>query len=154
TQFPGTSMFFSTGGIVKRILTFGAPAPIDVEIRGYDFERAASHARLVASKLRALVGSDGKPLLSDVQISREENYPELNVHVDREKAGAVGISEQQVAQTVLASLVGSAQLTPIQFTDPNTGYEYLINVRLREEQRDRVSDLSEVFLRTQSGGMV
>src|SRR5437868_12725690 len=57
----------------------------------------------------ALSDAKGAPWLTDLQISREENYPELDVTVDREKAGVLGISEQQVAQTVLTSLVGNTQ---------------------------------------------
>jgi multidrug efflux pump subunit AcrB len=66
----------------------------------------------------------------------------------------VGISEQQVAQSVLTSLVGNTQFAPIPFTDPKSGNEYYINVRLRDDQRAQTSDLADVFLRTQGGGMV
>ena len=41
---PGTQVYFFTGGIVKRILNFGSPAPIDVEILGYDLEAGSEFA--------------------------------------------------------------------------------------------------------------
>ena len=151
---PGTQLFYFTGGIVKRILNFGAAAPIDVEIVGYDLDDAMAHAKLVATEMRGLVDAAGKPLLSDVQISREENYPELDVAVDREKAGRLGVSEEQVAQSVLASLTGSAQFIPIPFTDRRSGNEYSVNVRLADRFRDEVSDLSDVHLRSPRGSMV
>ena len=150
-ELPGINVFYFTGGILKRILNFGAPAPIDVEILGYDLDKAASYAREIATKLRELRDASGAPLLTDVQITREENYPELDVVVDREKAGVLGVSEQQIAQTVLTSLVGNTQFQPIPFSDPATGNEYFINVRLADEFRSNVSDLSEVFLKTPSG---
>jgi multidrug efflux pump subunit AcrB len=103
---PGTQVYMFVGGIVKRILNFGAPAPIDVEIVGHDIEAGAAYAKQVVARLRPLDDKDGKAWLTDLQISREENYPELNVVVDRQKAGTLGLSEQQVAQTVLTSLVG------------------------------------------------
>src|SRR5437868_6042820 len=105
-------------------------------------------------KRRELAAKDGRPLLSDLQISREENYPQLDLTLDREKAGIVGITEQQVAQTVLTSLVGNTQFSPIPFTDPKTGNEYFINVRLEDAYRTHVTDLGDVALRTPSGGMV
>lgn len=154
TKFPGTQTVFFTGGIVKRILNFGSAAPIDVEILGYDLERGGAYAATVAAKLRALTDADGRPIVTDVQVSREQNYPELDVKVDREKAGAVGITEQQVAQTVLASLVGSTQISPIVYTDARTGNEYYVNVRLRDEQRTQKSDIGDLFLRTGTGGIV
>ncbi|MCW5834095.1 MAG: efflux RND transporter permease subunit, partial [Labilithrix sp.] len=151
SELPGINVFYFTGGIVKRILNFGAPAPIDVEILGYDLEKAADYAREVAGKLKDLRDASGAPLLTDVQITREENYPELDVVVDRQKAGVLGVSEQQIAQTVLTSLVGNTQFSPIPFSDPETGNEYYINVRLKDEFRTNVSDLGDVFLKTPSG---
>ncbi|MBI5480888.1 MAG: efflux RND transporter permease subunit [Deltaproteobacteria bacterium] len=152
--FPGTQLYFSTGGIVKRMLNMGAPAPIDVEILGYDLDEGAEYAKKVFAALRDVHDTDGRPLLTDVQISREENYPQFDVVVDRQKAGILGLSEQQVAQSVLASLVGSTQFAPVQFTDPKTGNEYYINVRLHNRHRSRVSDLGDVFMRAPTGAMV
>ncbi|MCU0620354.1 MAG: efflux RND transporter permease subunit [Gemmatimonadales bacterium] len=152
--FPGTQLYFSTGGIVKRMLNMGAPAPIDVEILGYDLEEGAAYAKKVHAALQNLHDTDGRPLLTDVQISREENYPQFDVVVDRQKAGVLGLNEQQVAQSVLASLVGSTQFSPVRFTDPKTGNEYYINVRLHDRHRSRVSDLGDVFMRGPTGAMV
>src|SRR3954469_8737023 len=151
---PGPQVYFFIGGIVKRILNFGAPAPIDIEIVGHDIDAGAAYAKQVLARLRPLDDKDGKPWMTDLQISREENYPELDVVVDRQKAGTLGLSEQQVAQTVLTSLVGNPQFAPVPFTDEKTGNEYFINVRLDDEHRSSVDDLSRIFLRTPSGGTV
>jgi multidrug efflux pump subunit AcrB len=145
---PGTQVFLFTGGIVKRILNFGSSAPIDIEILGYDLEQGGAFAKKVADKLRA------SPNVTDVQISREENYPELDVVVDREKAGVLGLTEQQVAQAVLTSLQGNSQFAPVPFTDPQTGNEYQINVRLDDPFRTHVDDLAQVTLRTPGQKMV
>jgi len=150
----GTQTYFFVGGIVKRILNFGSPAPIDVEIVGYDLDAAADYAKRLVSRLRVLSDAKGSPLLTDLQISREENYPELDVVVDREKAGMLGLSEQQVAQSVLASLVGNTQFAPVPYIDSRTGNQYFINVRLDDPFRDQVSDLSDVFVKTPAGPVV
>lgn len=149
-ELPGVNVFYFTGGIVKRILNFGAPAPIDIEILGYDLEEAATYAKKISAQLREAKDKNGKPLLTDIQISREENYPELDVVVDREKAGIVGVSEQQIAQTVLTSLVGNTQFSPIPFSDPATGNAYFINVKLEDAFRSQVSDLANIFLKPQN----
>ncbi len=153
-KLPGVQVFFGTGGIVGRIINFGSGAPIDVEILGYDFEQSAAHAAKIAAQLRTLQGDDGKPLLTDVQVSREENYPELDVNVDRQKAGVLGLSQQTIAQTVLATLAGSNQFAPIPFTDPVSGNEYFINVRAADPHRSHVSDLADVPVRTPEGRLV
>ena len=122
---PGVQSYFFVGGIVKRILNFGAAAPIDIEVVGYDLDAGSDYAKRLLPRLRALSAPDGRPMLTDLQISREENYPELDVVVDREKAGMLGVSEQQVAQTVLTSLVGNTQFAPVPFTDPKIGQPVL-----------------------------
>lgn len=150
--FPGLQAFFFTGGIVKRILNFGQPAPVDIEILGYDLELGAAYAKQLLGRLRQLSDEKGRPLLTDLQITREENYPELRINVDREKAGILGLSEQNVAQSVLATLVGNSQFQPVRFTDPKTGNEYFINVRMDDRYRDDLDDLHDVFLRAQGPG--
>jgi hydrophobe/amphiphile efflux-1 (HAE1) family protein len=151
---PGTQVVFFTGGIVKRILNFGAAAPIDIEILGYDLDEGSRYAKAILPKLRDLSDPQGRPLLTDIQISREENYPELDVVVDREKAGILGITEQQIAQNVLSGMLGNTQFSPIPFTDKKTGNEYFINVRFQDAYRSHVADLGDVFLRAPGGGMV
>jgi multidrug efflux pump subunit AcrB len=151
---PGVQVFFSTGGLVKRILNFGSSAPIDVEVLGYDVEEGQKYAKQVLGRLRQLSGPDGAPLMTDLQLTREENYPQLDVKVDRQKAGVLGITEQNVAQTVLATLVGNSQFAPIPWTDPVTGNEYDINVRARDEARSSVEALGLSQVRGTQGRVV
>lgn len=151
---PGVQVFFSTGGLVKRILNFGSSAPIDVEVLGYDVEEGQKYAKQVMARLRQLSGPDGAPLVTDLQLTREENYPQLDVKVDRQKAGVLGINEQNVAQTVLATLVGNSQFAPIPWTDPVTGNEYDINVRAQDEARSSLEALSLSQVRGSQGRVV
>jgi len=151
---PGTQVFFFIGGIVKRIQNFGATAPIDVEVLGYDFEAGSSYGKELMAKMRTLTDSKGRPLVVDIQSSREENSPEFDVDVDREKAGMLGVSEQDLAQTILISLLGNTQITPVPYTDPKTGNEYYINVRMDDYNRGHVGDLGDLFVRTPANGIV
>src|SRR5437867_5312309 len=82
--FPGVAMFFDPGGIVKRVTSFGSQKAVDVEIYGYEFEKARAVIRQVDTIMHQAGG------LADIEVSREENYPELNVQVDREKAALLG----------------------------------------------------------------
>jgi multidrug efflux pump subunit AcrB len=151
---PGTQVFFFIGGIVKRIQNFGAAAPIDVEVLGYDFEAGSKYGNELMAKMRLLTDAKGRPIVVDVQSSREENSPEFDVIVDREKAGMLGISEQDVAQTILVSLLGNTQITPVPYTDPKTGNEYYINVRMDDNSRGHVGILGDLFVRTPANGIV
>ncbi|MGB4889520.1 MAG: efflux RND transporter permease subunit, partial [Nitrospira sp.] len=122
--FPGVAMFFDPGGLVKRVTSFGSQKSIDVEIYGYDFEKARTVIHQVQDLMHKIPG------MADIEVSREENYPEVNVVVDREKAALLGISETDVANAVLFSLNGNGQTDPIIFTDPQNGNEYYISAWL------------------------
>jgi CzcA family heavy metal efflux pump len=151
---PGTQYFFFIGGIVKRIQNMGASAPIDVEVLGYDLETGSKYGKELMAKLRTLNDAQGRPLIVDIQSSREENSPEFDILVDREKAGLLGVTEQEVAQTILVSLLGNTQIAPVPYTDPKTGNEYYINVRMDDAHRSHVADLGDMFVRTPSNGIV
>lgn len=144
--FPGVAMFFDPGGIVKRVTSFGSQKSVDVEIYGYDFDKARTVIKQVETIMHEVRG------LADIEVSREENYPELNVQVDREKAALLGISETDVANAVLYSLVGNGQVDPIIYTDPQNGNEYYISAWLAERYRKELSDLeNNVILTSRSG---
>jgi len=143
--FPGVSMYFDPGGIVKRVTSFGSQKAVDVEIYGYDFDKA----REVIARVKEIM--EQTPGLADIEPSREENYPEINVTVDREKAALLGISEADVANTVLFSLNGNGQTDPIIYTDPHNGNEYFISAWLGEEHRASLTDLEQILLTTKAG---
>ena len=143
--FPGVAMFFDPGGLVKRVTSFGSQKSVDVEIYGYDFEKART---LIAQVQEVMHKTEG---LADIEVSREENYPEVNVVVDREKAALLGISETDVANAVLYSLNGNGQTDPIIYTDPQNGNEYYISAWLAEEHRKDLSDLENILLTTKAG---
>ena len=143
--FPGVAMYFDPGGLVKRVTSFGSQKAIDVEIYGYDMEQARGVVRQVETAMHQVGG------LADIEVSREENYPELDINVDREKAALLGVSEQDVANAVLFSLNGNGQTDPIIFTDPKTGNEYYISAWLDERHRQDLGDLENIVLTTRAG---
>jgi CzcA family heavy metal efflux pump len=143
--FPGVSMYFDPGGLVKRVTSFGSQKSIDVEIYGYDFEKARTVIRQVEETMHKIPG------MADIEVSREENYPEVNLTVDREKAALLGISETDVANAVLFSLNGNGQTDPIIYTDPQNGNEYYISAWLAEEHRKNLTDLENILLTTKVG---
>ncbi|HEV8540144.1 MAG TPA: efflux RND transporter permease subunit, partial [Nitrospiraceae bacterium] len=143
--FPGVAMFFDPGGIVKRVTSFGSQKAVEVEIYGYDLEKARSVIRQVEAIMHQTRG------LADVEVSREENYPELDITVDREKAALLGISEADVANAVLFSLNGNGQTDPIIYTDPGTGNEYYISAWLAEPYRQDLTALDNIVLTARTG---
>jgi hydrophobe/amphiphile efflux-1 (HAE1) family protein len=139
-QFPGTTYGVDFGGIVTRVLNSGSDAPIQIEQLGYDLKDARDLARTVARTLQDTPG------VADPLISREENYPQFDIVVDREKAAMAGLSQRDIAQTALISLNSNVSLTPSIFTDPRTGNQYNVVVQLDEPFRSTSDDLSRLFV--------
>lgn len=144
--FPGVAMFFDPGGLVKRVTSFGSQKAVDVEIYGYDMEKARGVIQQVEAAMHQTRG------LADIEVSREENYPELDIDVDREKAALLGVSETDIANAVLFSLNGNGQTDPIIFTDPQNGNEYYISAWLAEQYRKDLTDLENHILLTSKAG--
>jgi multidrug efflux pump subunit AcrB len=142
---PGASIFMSPGGFLRFLLNFGSSAPIDVEIRGYDLDTGSDLAKQIAAIVRSTPGA------VDVQVSREDNLPELRIQIDREKAGALGIDVAQISSTVNTCMNGAVASL---FTDPVSGNQYNILVRLNVEDRSDVADLQKLVLTTTSGQQV
>jgi multidrug efflux pump subunit AcrB len=146
--FPGVFMAFDPGGIVKRITSFGSQKAVDVEIYGYEMDKARTVIKQVETIMHQTAG------LADIEASREENYPQLDITVDREKAALLGISETDVANAVLFSLNGNGQTDPIIYTDPQTGNEYYISAWLAEQYRKDLTDLERILLTSRTGESV
>jgi CzcA family heavy metal efflux pump len=139
-QFPGTRYQFVTGGIVSRTINFGSETAIDVELLGYDLATGEALAREVARVMQSTEG------VADVNVSRDANYPQFDVSVDREKAAAAGLSQRDVAQAALFSLNSNASVNPSVFTDPRSGNQYNVVVQLDEPYRQTTDDLARLFV--------
>ena len=142
---PGAQIFVNTGGFLKFLMNFGSSAPIDVAILGYKFDEAEKLSKKIFEIVKTTQGT------TDVNISRDINLPEARVIVDRVKAGALGISMSQVANTVSAGISGTAASL---FSDPKSGNQYNIVVRLAEDYRNQVEDIKKLGIVTQSGSTV
>jgi multidrug efflux pump subunit AcrB len=145
-QFPGTTYRFIPGGIVSRVVNFGSETAIESEVLGYDLATGDALGRELARTMRGLQG------LADVNVSREANYPQFEVKVDREKAAAAGLSQRDVAQAALFSLNSNVSVNPSVFTDPRTGNQYNVVVQLAEPFRQTATDLGRLFV-TPGGGV-
>jgi CzcA family heavy metal efflux pump len=136
-EFPGVRIFFTSGGIVRMLISFGNENPIDVEILGYDLKISEKLANEVASLVRSTQGA------KDVRVSREQDYPQQNIVIDRVRAALMGLSVAQVAKAVQTFINGYRASI---FSDPQTGNQYYITVRGQEKDRASLSDLSQIFI--------
>jgi multidrug efflux pump subunit AcrB len=142
---PGAKIFINPGGFLKFLLNFGSSAPIDVAILGYEFSESDSLSAKIFEIVKSVPGT------SDVQVSRDPNLPEARVVVDRVKAGALGVNVQQIANTVAAAMSGSVATL---YSDPKTGNQYNILVRLSQDYRSNLEDIKKLTVMNKSGELI
>jgi multidrug efflux pump subunit AcrB len=118
-QFPDLTFFFQPADIVTQILNFGLPAPIDVQVQGYD---PANYE--VARRLRARLAT--VPGTVDVHMHQVVNAPDLHLDIDRVRAAQFGLTQQDVANSIYISLSSSAAVQPNFWLDPKMGITYMV----------------------------
>jgi multidrug efflux pump subunit AcrB len=147
-DFPGTLFYFLPADIVSQTLNFGLPAPFDIQIVGRDQAKNRAIAARLVDQIRRVPGA------VDVRIHQPSDLPKLLIDVDRTKAAELGLTEQNVANSILLSLSGSGQVSPAYWIDQRFGVQYLINARVPEYAMDSVETLnsSPVNVRTTGAG--
>jgi multidrug efflux pump subunit AcrB len=144
-HFPGATFSFLPADIISQILNFGAPAPIDLQIRGPDAEADFAHAQALLRRLRHVPG------LADARIQQSLGGPAFNVDVDRTRAQFAGIAERDVANSIVVNLAGSGQVAPTYWLNPETGVSYPIVMQTPQYQIDSLSALRNIPI-TAPGG--
>lgn len=134
-QFPGVTFSFLPADIVSQILNFGAPAPVDVQIRGPDSAANFTYANTLLRKLREIPG------VADARIQQSRNYPTMQVAMDRSRAQQLGVTARDVTNSMVISLAGSSQVSPTFWLNPQNGVSYPIVAQVPQYKLDSLSAL-------------
>jgi multidrug efflux pump subunit AcrB len=134
-RFPGTTFAFLPADIISQILNFGAPAPIDLQVRGPNLDDDFAHAQALLRRLKHVPG------LVDARIQQSNEAPGFKVDVDRTRAQYLGITERDVTNSMVVNLAGSSQVSPTYWLNPDTGVSYPIVMQTPQYQIDSLSTL-------------
>jgi len=145
-KFPELSFFFQPANITNQILNFGLPAPIDVQITTRDAVAGYNMARQLQRRISQVPGA------VDVHIRQEVSYPDLRVTVDRNRASEAGLTQRDVANSMLISLSSSGQVAPNQWLNPATGVTYQVSVMTPQYRIDSFDDLGRTPIAAPGGG--
>jgi len=144
--YPSTQFAFLPADMIGQILNFGLPAPIDVQIVGFNVRANRAFANDLLQKLHAVAGA------VDLHIHQSGDYPQFNVDVDRTKAQLVGLTEQNVANNMLVSLSGSFQTAPSFWVDPASGTQYQVATQTPQYRLETLNDLGNTPLTNGASG--
>jgi CzcA family heavy metal efflux pump len=137
-EFPGVQFYFLPADITTQILNFGLPAPIDLQFQSDDVEASSRQATAMLEELRQVPG------LVDVRIQQPMDYPTLDVSMDRTKAEQGGYTARDVSQSMLNTLSGSFQITPMFFLNYKNGVTYNLVAQTPQYHMDTMQDLENI----------
>ena len=137
-KFPGTTFYFLPADMTTQILNFGLPAPIDVQIDGADIEGNRAVADRILEQVRRVPG------IVDARIQQRFDYPDFQVDVDRTKAQQDGLTEHDVAGSVLDTLSGSFQTAPMFFLNWKNGVSYDLAAQAPQYDIQSLQDLQNI----------
>ena len=137
-QYPGVTFYVLPVDIVTQILNFGLSAPIDIQIVGPDLYGNRAVAERMLDEVRYVPGA------VDARIQQPFNYPNMTVNVDRTRAQTIGLTQQNVAQSLLVALSGSFQTAPNFYLDPKNGVTYNVAIQAPQYRLDSLASLQSL----------
>ena len=144
-EFPDTTFSFPPADIVSQILNFGAPAPIDLQIRGNNLQANFAYADKLLKAVRRIPG------VADARIQQSSKSPVFKVDIDRTRAQEVGVTTRDVTNSLVVNLAGSSQVAPTFWLNPANGISYPIVMQTPQFQLDSLSALANLPVNAANG---
>jgi multidrug efflux pump subunit AcrB len=137
-RFPGTTFSFLPADIVSQILNFGAPAPVDLQVRGNDLAADYDYANKLLAQLRHVPG------VADARIQQSARQPTINVNMDRTRAQYTGVTAADVTDSLVVNLASSSQVAPTYWLNEKNGVTYPIALQTPQYQVDTLPALQNL----------
>jgi multidrug efflux pump subunit AcrB len=137
-RFPGLTFSFLPADIVSQILNFGAPAPIDIQVRGNDLDADYAFANRLLSQIRHVTG------VADARIQQSAQLPTLDVDIDRTRAKYTGVTAADVTNSLVVNLAGSTQVAPTFWLNKKNGVTYPIALQTPQYELDSLPALENL----------
>lgn len=134
----GASVAFEASDLVSRVMSFGAPTPVEIAVTGSSLPSNRERAEMIRD---ALSGVDG---LRDVQLGELLEYPTLRIDVDRERAAQLDVSVADVGRALAPVTWSSRFTTPVYWADPKSGIAYQVQVELPQAQVSSIEDVASI----------
>jgi multidrug efflux pump subunit AcrB len=134
-ELPDVLFSFEPADIVSRVMALGSPTPIEVAVSGKDFAASRAHAEALRANLVKLKD------LRDVQFSQTLDYPSVDVHIDRERAGLLGVKMSDATRSLVAATASSRFTVPNYWADPKTGTSFSLQVQVPQTLMTGLEDL-------------
>lgn len=135
---PDTAVSFEAGDIVNQVMSAGSPTPVEIAIQGPVLAEDHAHAAKVRSELSKL------SFLRDLQFSQPQDYPTMQINIDRDRAGQYGLTMQDVAHSLVAATSSSRFTDPNYWRDPVSGNAFQIQVEIPQNRMQSKDSLAQL----------
>jgi multidrug efflux pump subunit AcrB len=147
-QMPDVTFSFEPSDIVSRVMSLGSSTPIEVAVSGPNLAANREFAEKVKEKLNQI------PALRDVQFGQSLDYPTVDVAVNRERAGLMGVKMADVSRSLVAATSSSRFVVPNYWADPNTGVAYQLQVQVPQVRMNSVEEAQNLPIAYKDGEAV
>ena len=144
-EFPGVTFYSLPADMITQILNFGMPSPIDIEIEGANVSDNRVVANQILDEVRRVTG------VVDARIQQRFDYPDFEIDVDRTKAQQNGLTEHDVAGSLLETLSGSFQTSPLFFLNWKNGVNYQVAAQAPQYDIQSLHDIRNIPITGSSG---
>ena len=145
-SFPDIIFSFPPADIVSQILNFGAPAPIDIQIRGNNLAANFEYANKMLKAIKQVPG------VADARIQQSSKSPILELKMDRTRAQEMGLTARDITNNLLVNLAGSSQVAPTFWLNPANGVSYPIVMQTPQYNMDSLQSLNNLPVSSPMGG--
>lgn len=147
-ELPDVRLSFEPQDIVSRVMSFGSPTPIEIAINAPNLATGKGYAGKLLERLNQL------PFLRDAQIAQELDFPAVNVKINRERAGLLGVKVEDITRSLVAATTSSRFTVANFWADPNSGISFNLQVQIPEERTQSLEDLKNVPVSAEGGRTV
>lgn len=148
TELAGVSVSFEPSDIVSRVMSLGASAPIEVAVSGPNLAVNREFAEKIRTRMEKI------PALRDIQFGQALDYPTVDIAVNRERAGLMGVKMSEVSRSLVAATSSSRFVVPNYWADPNSGVAYQIQVQAPQSALSSIEDTQNLPVSFRDGQAV
>ena len=147
-ELPNVRFSFEPSDIVSRVMSFGAPTPIEVAVNGTNI----ADVRRYAEKLQTSLAQ--APMLRDLAFEQELDYPTVKVNVNRERAGVLGVTADDIGRSVVAGTSSSRYTAANYWADPKSGIGYQVQVDIPEQRMNSLEEVRNIPIARRLGQQI
>jgi multidrug efflux pump subunit AcrB len=137
-NLPAATISFEPADLVDRVMSLGSTTPVDIAVIGKNLEQSRTYAELLREKLKTL------PWLRDVQLGVPLDYPSAKIDIDRERAGMLGLTAEEIGNAIIAGTSSSRFIAPVHWLDPKSGNTYQVQVEFPQIEMNSLESIENI----------